>query len=172
MTSIFSGLRMAVLIAIIVSTTSLAIAMEPMIRQPNPLIGKPAPTFDIADDDFRQRSFGDIRDGKKAILFFWATWCPHCRRELQEIHRRRTELAEQDIKVMLIDIGENRKQVGEYMRRAGVTLNVYLDWDGRISDQFGVRGLPTYVYVDESGTITAFEHRLPNDFLALFQMAP
>lgn len=146
-------------------------SMEPMVRQRNPLIGQPAPEFDVGDGEVRQRSFTDIHDGKKTILFFWATWCPHCRRELQEIYRRRAEFPTHDVNLMLIDVGEDQQQVSAYLKRAGVMMDGFLDWDGKISDQFGVRGLPTYVYVNENGTVTAFEHQLPNDFLALFTTA-
>lgn len=166
------GWSAVVLMLVVLFAPLRAKAMEPMVRQGNPLIGQPAPGFDIGGGEFRQRSFAEIRDGKKTILFFWATWCPHCRRELQEIYRRRTEFPAYDVNVMLIDVGEEQQQVSAYLKRAGVMMDGYLDWDGKISDQFGVRGLPTYVFVNENGTVTAFEHRLPTDFLALFKTAP
>ena len=76
----------------------------------NEAIGKPAPDFTLPTVGGTATSFAQFRGNDKAIIFFWATWCPHCRRELGNLSQKKEELAGKGIKVALVDIGEDAAQ--------------------------------------------------------------
>ncbi len=137
-------------------------AMDPMFRGPSPLIGKPLPDFQITDIAMNKQTFSEIRGDKGAILFFWATWCPHCRTQLQEIERSDAAFEKAGTRIILINVGERRKDVAAYMQRAGMPVEGYLDWDGAVSDKFGVYGLPTFIVLNKEGVVTAVQHHLPD----------
>jgi len=143
-------------------------AMSPMMNPENPLIKLKAPEFTLPDLNAKSSSFSEIRAGKNAILFFWATWCPHCRTQIKEIQANQEQFLSQNIEIILIDIGEQKQQIVSYLKAAGVTLNVYLDQDGQVSDQYKIFGLPTFVFVNQQGIVTAVEHHLPKDFSVYF----
>lgn len=143
-------------------------AWDPLLRAPHPLLGKALPEFEIKDTELTTWSFADIRKGRRAVLFFWATWCPHCRSQLQDIQANWTKIEEAGVVMMLINVGENRKQAIAYLQRAGLPQTGYLDWDSAVSNKFGVYGLPTYIFVNEEGIVTAVQHQLPENIDSVY----
>ena len=65
----------------------------------NPLINTEAPDFTLPSIKSGKVNFTKIREGKSVILFFWATWCPHCRRELGELSERAAQIEKKGIKI-------------------------------------------------------------------------
>jgi thiol-disulfide isomerase/thioredoxin len=50
-------------------------------RAERPVVGQPAPNFEITTVDGRKLSLSDLK-GEVVVLNFWATWCAACRYEL------------------------------------------------------------------------------------------
>ena len=50
----------------------------------SPLIGHPAPSFDLTLFDGKKFRLQDLR-GKVVFLNFWASWCPPCRAEAKDL---------------------------------------------------------------------------------------
>lgn len=148
--------------------TKPGLAMDPMIKQVNPLIGAKAPAFTLPDLNAKDYRLDELRADKNTILFFWATWCPHCRTQLKEIQANQEKFISKNVQIVLIDSGERKEQVTKYLNQLGVTLNVYLDLDGRVSDQYQIIGLPTFIFINQQGVITAVEHHLPGNFSDYF----
>jgi thiol-disulfide isomerase/thioredoxin len=46
--------------------------------------GKKAPVFSITDTDRSEFKLEDHK-GKVVVLYFWATWCQHCRDEMPHL---------------------------------------------------------------------------------------
>lgn len=147
---------------------SIGHAMDPIFKASSPLIGKTLPNFEVYDMNWETKNFASIRKGNRAILFFWATWCPHCRTQLKEIENNRSALEKEGIEIILINVGEKKKDVAAYLQRSQLPVEGYLDWDGAVSEQFGVFGLPTFIFVDKVGIVSAFEHQLPRNFSNYF----
>ena len=51
----------------------------------NKLVGKAVPDFTLKTTNGSEQNLAKFREGKKTIVFFWATWCPHCRESLAEM---------------------------------------------------------------------------------------
>lgn len=130
----------------------------------NPNVGKEAQNFTLNVLDGGEASFDDFREGKKAIVFFWATWCPHCRTALNELVRRKQEIDSLDIKVVLVDVGEAREIVQKYFEKNNIDMDVFLDEATEISETYGVIGIPTFYFVGEDGIIRKVQNSFPQDF--------
>ena len=143
-------------------------AMQPLLVPPSPLIGKTLPDFTIKDAGLTDWTFAAIRKDGRAVLFFWATWCPHCRTQLKEIKAGWDKIEDAGAAIMLINIGENRKTASGYLQREGLPTAGYLDWDHAVSNSLGVHGLPTYIFVNEEGIVTAVQHHLPANVETVF----
>ena len=67
--------------AVLVALLYRGLSLDPKLV-PSPLIGKPAPEFDLPllEDPNARLSSADLK-GKVSLLNVWATWCYACRAE-------------------------------------------------------------------------------------------
>lgn len=130
----------------------------------NPLINTKAPDFTLSSVKNGKVNFTKIREGKSAILFFWATWCPHCRRQLGELSEQAAQIEKKGVKIILIDIGENAKQVSAYLQKQNISFDVILDENQSLAEEYGLVGLPTFFFVNKSGKIKAVEYSFPENY--------
>jgi len=130
----------------------------------NPLIGESAPDFTLDTVKSGKQNMTDFRGGKSAIIFFWATWCPHCQRQLKELHKKNQQLSERNIKVILVDIQESSRNVRVYLEKNKNDMEVFLDVDSSVASEYGVIGVPTFFFVDQQGVVKAVEHDIPKEY--------
>ena len=130
----------------------------------NPLIGQKAPDFTLNSVHQKNINLTAYRDGKPVIIFFWATWCPHCRVQLDMLHKNQAALQAKGVRVALVDLGENAKQVQSYISANNINMDVFLDEDASVSDAYGVIGIPTFILVNADGIVRAVEHEIPADY--------
>ena len=133
----------------------------------NPLIGKEAPDFTLKMLNSGTVSMSKYRDGHKAIMFFWATWCPHCRVALADLNSRRSEFKKNGIKLIIIDINEEEEQVRSYTDRHNIAFDVFLDTKSSLSGPYMIVGVPTFVLVDNVGIVKSVEHSLPINYAVI-----
>ena len=87
------------------------------------------------------------------VLEFWAIWCRPCVEAMPELEQLHEQYADQDVVVLAINVEEDRDEVAEFMADHGYTLTVLLDADGRVTDAYGVQGIPHTVIVDREGEV-------------------
>jgi len=119
---------------------------------PSPLIGKPAPAFELPllqqpDKSFSQKDML----GTVWVMNVWASWCPPCLVE----HPVVSELARSGIAPV---VGLNYKDVREdalpWLKRNGDPFKVTVyDAAGRIAIDYGVYGVPETYVIDRNGII-------------------
>ena len=119
---------------------------------PSPLVGKPAPAFDLPILHQPEKRFvpGDMR-GKVWLLNVWASWCVSCREE----HPVLLELAKRSVIPIL---GLNYKDRGDdanaWLKQFGNPYDLSaVDADGRIGIDYGVYGVPETYLIDADGVI-------------------
>lgn len=131
------------------------------------LLGKEAPGFEARTLTKDKATLDEYREGKKAIVFFWATWCPYCRKEIVTLSKKMEDLRKKDIKLIMVNVGEQPKKVRAFLEKNKVEADVFLDQDSSIAEAYGVFGLPTFFYVNEKGIINASENILLDDYEAV-----
>ncbi len=135
-------------------------------RVPSPLIGQPAPDFELRDlhDHERRLTEQDISAGGVALFNVWASWCPPCLDE----HPLFMDLAARDVVPV---IGLNYRDRGEdardWLARHGDPYEwVAADPEGRTGIDWGVYGVPETYVVDAEGVIR-YKHVGPLDAAVL-----
>ena len=83
----------------------------PFSQGPNPLAGQPAPDFTLPTLSGQVKNMTEYRNGRSAIIFFWATWCPHCRKQIKELAQQRSDIEGKGIKIILVDIDESLQEL-------------------------------------------------------------
>ncbi len=113
-----------------------------------------APDFTLEDMDEVEHSFSDLR-GKVVLLNFWATWCPPCRREMPSMERLHQKLDGDDFVVIAVNQMEGGDHVFAYIGQLEVdpTFTILFDRDSKVSNSYGVKGLPTTYLIDKQGNI-------------------
>ncbi len=119
---------------------------------PSPLIGKPAPGFDLSKlDTPEQKLKRDDLLGKVWVLNVWASWCAPCREE----HPLVVELARRKLApVYGLNYKDTRPAGMAFLAQLGNPYEASLfDADGRVGIDYGVYGVPETFVVDKAGTI-------------------
>ena len=158
------------LIGMILSAPSLALAMSSMPAGTSEmsLVGKTAYDATLPTALGQQKSLSQAREGKKAVLFFWATWCPHCRDGITRMNKNLDAITAKGIKIVLVSIGETKEDVAAYLKYNHVPLDSFLDEDNVLQGPYDLVGVPTLVFVDEKGVIREVRHDFPDDYERFF----
>ena len=119
---------------------------------PSPLIGKPAPQFQLPQlhDPGKSFSPGELR-GKIWVLNVWASWCAGCREE----HPVLADFAKSGLApVFGLNYKDRRDDAIAWLKRYGDPYQVSLvDTDGRVGIDYGVYGVPETYVIDKHGVI-------------------
>ena len=119
---------------------------------PSPLIGKPAPAFELPllaspDKTFSQKDMA----GKVWILNVWASWCPPCLVEHPVISRLAASGA---APVIGLNYKDARSDALPWLARNGNPSFASIhDASGRIGIDYGVYGVPETYVIDRRGVI-------------------
>lgn len=119
---------------------------------PSPLIGQPAPAFELPHLDEAAGSFthDDLR-GRVTMIHVWASWCVTCRAEhatLEAFARR--EL----VPIIGFNYRDQRADARRWLETLGNPYEfVVVDADGRVGTDWGVYGTPETFIVDREGVI-------------------
>ena len=119
---------------------------------PSPLVGKPAPPFELPVLHQPDKRFvpGDMR-GQVWLLNVWASWCVSCRDEhplLLALSKRR------ELPILGLNYKDKSEEASAWLKRFGdpYALSV-VDADGRIGIDYGVYGVPETYLIDGKGVI-------------------
>jgi len=91
-------------------------------------------------------------EGRPAIVNLWATWCPHCVREMPVLAEAQRQYP--DLDIVFLDQGEDGARVSRFLQRRGLALdNVLLDAKGEVGRHFGLRALPATLFYGRDGSL-------------------
>jgi len=130
----------------------------------HPLTGQPSPDFHLSDLEGQRMDMQPLRAGQPAILFFWATWCPHCRTQLRELSMQAENIESKGIRIILVNVGEGPTEVTAYLQNNDIDLPVLLDTDDEVSKRYKIVGLPTFFLIGRDGLIISVVHGLPGNY--------
>lgn len=119
---------------------------------PSPLIGKPAPIFELTRLEDPSKTFSNRElDGQAYVLNIWGTWCPGCRHEhgaLLEIARRG------EVPIVGLNWNDDRAQALSWLQQLGNPYAVTaFDGEGRIAIDWGAYGAPETFLVGADGKV-------------------
>ncbi len=122
------------------------------VEEGDTAVGDPAPNFAFFLADGRGADLASLQ-GKPVVINFWATWCGPCRAEMPEL----VALHEDNPAVVVLEVNVREKSdaVEEFAAEFGMNMPVILDAEGAIGRAYGVRNMPTTVFVGTDGTIDA-----------------
>jgi thiol-disulfide isomerase/thioredoxin len=125
------------------------------------LVGQLAPLFslDSLAGSSQSDSGGPVTiedlEGTPTVLSFWTTWCPYCLLQTPILVAGAQRYAEQPLRFVGIDVGENQDVVAGYAGQHAIPYLVLLDRQSQVAGDYAVSGYPTTYFLDADGRIVA-----------------
>jgi cytochrome c biogenesis protein CcmG/thiol:disulfide interchange protein DsbE len=119
---------------------------------PSPLIGKPAPVFNVPQLTQPEKQFSPAEmKGKVWMLNVWSSWCVSCREE----HPLLVEFARAGVAPLIgLDYKDQRTDALAVLKQNGNPYDLTaFDGDGRVGIDYGVYGVPETYIIDKNGVI-------------------
>jgi len=120
----------------------------------SPLVGLPAPVFELpALSDQQPVKLASLQ-GKPAVINFWATWCASCPMEHPGLVQASRYYGEQ-VQFVGIAYEDKRPALKAWLNRnGGDVYPTLVDVGGKTAIAYGVYGVPETYILDEAGTVT------------------
>ncbi|MEQ1438309.1 DsbE family thiol:disulfide interchange protein [Fontimonas sp. SYSU GA230001] len=117
---------------------------------PSPLIGKPAPAFELRQLGTQTIHRRDDLLGRPVLVNFFASWCAACRDE----HPLLMELSRRGVEIIGMDYKDTDADGERWLRLHGNPYRTVLaDPEGRAGLDWGVYGVPETYVLDAQGII-------------------
>jgi cytochrome c biogenesis protein CcmG, thiol:disulfide interchange protein DsbE len=118
---------------------------------PSPLVGRPAPTFELPQLQDPESTFGsEDMLGQASLFNVWASWCVSCRRE----HALLVELARSGVIIYGLNYKDTRPDAFAYLREGGNPYRaIGFDEAGQVGIDWGVYGTPETFVIGPDGMI-------------------
>jgi cytochrome c biogenesis protein CcmG/thiol:disulfide interchange protein DsbE len=138
-----------IIFAVLVVFLAVGLTLNPR-EVPSPLIGKPAPEFELPlllqEGSFSNK---DLM-GHVTLVNVWASWCFACRQE----HEVVKHLSRQGVRIIGLNYKDEASDAKQWLAKLGNPYQaIAADRDGRIAIDWGVYGAPETFLIDEQGII-------------------
>lgn len=128
--------------------------------------GDQAPVFMVKahdESEFYLRDYCGEPRGKRnrqernvLVLSFFATWCKPCMEEMPMLQEMASKYRDQGVLFYLVNKGQTRDTVGNFLFEQVVSLPVLMDQYEVISKKYGVRELPTLAVIGGNGRLAEY----------------
>jgi thiol-disulfide isomerase/thioredoxin len=120
---------------------------------PHPLLGKPAPEFELEKRGGGKVELAQYRDKDVVILDFWATWCPPCVKALPTIGKVAEKYRDKGVVFYAVDLEETPDDVEQFLKDQKLDIPVLFDSDNAVAKLYQVNGIPQTVLIGKDGTV-------------------
>lgn len=111
-----------------------------------------APDFTLTTFDRKTVSLKDLR-GKVVVVNFWASWCQPCRLEAAYLEATWRKYRDRGVVFIGVDYVDTEPEALAYIRQYDITYFNGPDLGTRISQAYGIKGVPETFYVAKNGQL-------------------
>ena len=117
-----------------------------------PLVGSPAPDFELDALDGTPMSLGTPGDQVTVINFF-ASWCAPCRQEAAALEQTWRDYQDRGVQFYAIAYKDAASKAQAFQESFDVTYPYAIDPGNRTSRTYGVTGVPETFVIDQQGLL-------------------
>lgn len=85
------------------------------------------------------------------LVNFYASWCPPCRQEIQELIKIRKQFSEDKLRIIGINLDEEKNAMLDFNKNAGINYETYHDFQGNITNFFNFQTIPFNIIYSKAG---------------------
>lgn len=139
-----------------VAVSGNAVAEQQETQQANIGIdkGNIPPDFTITTIDGKQYTLSQFRGKKPVLLYFWATWCPFCRRDFSIVRSIYPNYADKVTFLAIdLDTSENAQIIEQYKNTLGLEEIDFAPGNGRVLSDYQITHTTTKYAIGKNGLI-------------------
>ncbi len=123
---------------------------KPATTRPAAVLQTPIRRFKATTLDGEEITSESLQ-GKTVLVQFWATWCPHCRRDQAPVDSITRDFEDKGLAVLAVDVDEPKNTVIKYLKQYPRSCQIILAKDTDLTALYPQSGFPTYVLIDRNG---------------------
>jgi peroxiredoxin len=127
-------------------------SQEKTANQAVATVNSPAPDFSLTDTTGKQWQLSSLK-GKVVFINFWATWCPPCLEELPSMQALQQGMANAPFQMITILNNDRPELAHAFANRYGYTFPILIDPDSKISNLYGLTGVPETFIIGPDGIL-------------------
>lgn len=110
--------------------------------------------------------------GQVALVNFWATWCPPCRKEMPALEALYQRFGQRGLVILAIS-DEERSKVEPFIAERQFTYPILLDPGRKVNGTLRIEGIPKSLVYDRDGRLAAqaIDMRTQKQFLEMLAQA-
>jgi thiol-disulfide isomerase/thioredoxin len=120
---------------------------------PHALIGQPAPPFKTVGLDDKPIDLAAHVGKDIVMLDFWATWCGPCVEAMPKVDGVAKKFADRGLVFYAVNVQEDIETIKEFLKTSELEVPVAMDADGKITESYGVSGIPQTVLIGKDGKV-------------------
>lgn len=162
--------------AFLIGTVSLqamvaSAAATPEGKPGAPAVGNIAPDVELQDLGGNKVVLSKFKGQKPVLLYFWATWCPHCLAARPAVIKLRNAVPKSDLEILAIDVGagDSLAKVKRFEEAHPAPYTVIYDGEGKAVRAYAVQGIPLFVLIDKAGNVVYRANEMPPDTMKLLR---
>lgn len=129
--------------------------------------GSLAPAFNFENYKGGNTKLDDFK-GKYVYIDVWATWCGPCIKEIPHLKKIEEEFSDASIEFVSISIDESRfyngwRNMVKSKELTGTQLIADNGWNSSFVIDYGIKGLPRFMLLDDKGYIISADVEKPSD---------
>jgi thiol-disulfide isomerase/thioredoxin len=111
-----------------------------------------APPLRLANSDGEVTDLAELR-GRWVMVHFWASWCGPCRVEMPTVQAMSKQPVARRMELVLVNTAESEDTIFEFLPVVAPDLDTLRDADGKATELWAPRGLPSTYLIDPKGAI-------------------
>ena len=106
--------------------------------------------------------------GKPTVIYFWATWCKPCVKEMPEFVKAEERFGD-EVQLLGIDVEDSPLNAEPFVEKLGIDYPLAIDPHSEFRYEVGVVPMPATLLVDEDG-IVRYRYTGPLDAPKLYEL--